>query len=358
MASWTVVIDYGPLAPLLADSTLSEIMINGPDEIWVERDGLLELTSVRFAGEATLVEFIEQVAAYVGRRANSLDATLDARLPDGSRVNAVLPPLSLSGPIVTIRRFPKDAITVADLVASGSATTAVMDFLNACVVARRNIVISGRTGTGKTTLLNVLSQWIPVTERIVTIEDSAELQLRQPHWVRLETRPADMTGRYEASTRDLLRNSLRMRPDRIIVGEVRGGEAFDMLQAMNTGHDGSMSTVHANSARDALSRLESLILLAGLDLPQRIARDQLGSSLHMLIHLERSEAGMRRIASVVEIVGREGDMVSTQDLFVRKDDELVTTRVRPKALDAMVAVRHLLPPGLKRVFPDPRLVAA
>ncbi|HEY6380137.1 MAG TPA: CpaF family protein [Candidatus Dormibacteraeota bacterium] len=351
-------IDYGPLQPLLDDPSLSEIMVNGPDEVWVERDGVITRTETRFPDEATLLTFIDQVAAYVGRRVNSLDATLDARLPDGSRVNAVLPPLSLSGPIVTIRRFPKDAITAADLVSSGSATPACLDFLTACVVARRNIIISGRTGTGKTTLLNLLSAWIPPAERIITIEDSAELQLRQPHWVRLETRPPDMNGRHEASTRDLVRNSLRMRPDRIIVGEVRGGEAFDMLQAMNTGHDGSMSTVHANSARDGLSRLESLILLCGLDLPLRVARDQLASSLHLLVHLERSEAGVRRIAQVVEIVGREGEMVSTQDVFVTEGDRLVTTRVRPKALDAMVAVRHQLPAGLHQVFRDPRLLAA
>ena len=359
-------IDFGPIAPLLEDTSLSEIMINGPDEVWVERSGRLELTSIRFAGEATLVGFIEQIAGYVGRRVNSLDAMLDARLPDGSRVNAVLPPLSLSGPVVTIRRFPKDAITDEDLIRMTSATEAVLDFLHACVVARRNIIISGRTGSGKTTMLNILSGWIPVTERIVTVEDSAELQLRQPHWVRLETRPADMMGRYEATTRDLVRNALRMRPDRIVVGEVRGGEALDMLQAMNTGHDGSMSTVHANSSRDALTRLETLIMMAGLDLPQRVVRDQVGNSINVLCHLDRDENGHRHVAQVVEIVGREGEVVTTQDIFTMQQriengkvtNRLLPTRIRPKSLDAMVAVRHLLPDGVKRVFPDPRFAAA
>jgi pilus assembly protein CpaF len=359
------VIEYGPLVPLMDDPTLTEIMVNGHEEVWVERNGQLELTSVTFPNEAALLAMIDQIAAFVGRRISSTEAMLDARLPDGSRVNVILPPLTLSGPIVTVRRFAKDALTSDDLIKSGTATPGAIDFLHACVVAKRNILISGRTGSGKTTLLNILSGWIPVSERIITIEDSAELQLRQPHWIRLETRPPDMMGRHGAAARDLVRNSLRMRPDRIVVGEVRGGEALDMLQAMNTGHEGSMSTVHANSPRDALQRLETLVLMAGLELPQRAVRDQIGTALQLLVHLERTDVGKRRIAMISEIVGREGDVVTMQDIFTlvergengHSEERLLPTQVRPKALDSMIAVRHSLPPGLLRVFPDPRLAA-
>ena len=360
------VIEYGPLVPLMDDPTLTEIMINGPDEVWIERHGQLELTQVRFAGEANLLAMVDQIAAYVGRRVSTQEAMLDARLPDGSRVNVILPPLSLSGPVVTIRRFARDPITSDDLVESGSATPGALDFLQACVIARRNILISGRTGAGKTTLLNILSGWIPVNERIVTVEDSAELQLRQPHWIRLETRPPDMMGRYEATTRDLVKNSLRMRPDRIVVGEVRSGEALDMLQAMNTGHEGSMCTVHANNARDALGRLETLVLMAGLEIPVRAIRDQIGSAIQVLVHLDRTDAGLRRIAQISEIVGREGEVVTMQDIFTMQgkrnekgevQERLMPTQVRPRALDAMVSVKHQLPPGLLRVYPDPRLAA-
>jgi len=360
------VIDYGPLVPLLEDPTLTEIMINGPEEIWVERNGQLELTTLKFPGEATLLEMIDQIAAFVGRRVNATEAMLDARLPDGSRVNVVLPPLCLTGPTVTIRRFMRDAMTGEDLMRYNSITQEALDFLNGCVLARRNMLISGRTGCGKTTLLNVLSGWIPANERIITIEDSAELQLRQPHWVRLETRPPDISGRYEATTRDLVRNSLRMRPDRIVVGEVRGGEALDMLQAMATGHEGSLSTVHANSPRDALARIETLVLMSGVEVPQRAVRDQVASALNIVVHLDRTDYGLRRVEKICEIVGREGDIVSMQDIFTMQErsdaqgnrfQRLMPTRVRPKSLDAMVAVRHNLPPGLLRVFPDPRLAA-
>jgi pilus assembly protein CpaF len=291
---------------------------------------------------------------------------LDARLPDGSRVNVIMPPLSLSGPVLTIRRFTPGGLSAVDLVDNNTCSQAALDFLHACVVARRNILISGRTGVGKTTLLNVLSRWIPDNQRIITIEDSAELQLSQPHWVRLETRPADMHGRNEVTTRHLLRNSLRMRPDRIVVGECRGGEALDMLQAMNTGHDGSMSTVHANSPRDALYRLETLVLMAGLDLPQRAVRDQIGTALHVLVHLDRTETGQRRIERITEVVGREGEVVTTQDVFTLQGgdsdnghgvERLMPTRVRPRALDHMIAVRDSLPSGLLRVYPDSRLVS-
>jgi len=359
-------ISFGPLAPLLDDPTLTEIMVNGFDEIYVERAGVIESTDLRFSDEAELVGLIEQVAAYVGRRVSGQDAMLDARLPDGSRVNVIMPPLSLSGPVMTIRRFTPGGISADSLIDNKSTTQAALDFLNGCVVARRNILVSGRTGVGKTTLLNILSRWIPANQRIITIEDSAELQLSQPHWVRLETRPADMSGRHEVTSRHLLRNSLRMRPDRIVVGEVRGGEALDMLQAMNTGHDGSMSTVHANSPRDALYRLETLVLMAGLDLPQRAIRDQIGTAIHCVVHLGRTETGLRRIERITEVVGREGEVVTTQDIFTlqRTDGEngvgeerLLPTRVRPRALDHMVAVRDALPPGLVRVYPDSRLAA-
>ncbi|HEV7678143.1 MAG TPA: CpaF family protein [Candidatus Dormibacteraeota bacterium] len=360
-------IEYGPLAPLLDDPTLTEIMVNGHREVYVERGGVIEATDVRFADEGELITLIEQVAAYVGRRASAQDAMLDARLPDGSRVNVVLPPLSLSGPVVTIRRFVPGGVTAEDLIDRNSATPAAIDFLHACVLARRNMLISGRSGVGKTTMLNILSKWIADRERIITIEDSAELQLSQPHWVRLETRPADMNGRHEATSRHLVRNALRMRPDRIVIGEVRGGEALDMLQAMNTGHDGSMSTIHANSSRDALYRLETLVLMAGVDLPQRAVRDQIATAVNLLIHLGRTDMGQRRIEQISEVVGREGDVVTLQDIFTmqsrtepdgRTVEKLMPTRVRPLALDHMVSVKDSLPPGLHRVYPDPRLTAS
>jgi pilus assembly protein CpaF len=357
-------IEFGPLSPLLDDPTLTEIMVNGHREIFVERGGQIEATDLRFADEQELIRLIEQVAAFVGRRVSSQDAMLDARLPDGSRVNVIMPPLSLSGPVLTVRRFAPRGITADDLVENNTASAAALAFLEGCVVARRNILVSGRTGVGKTTLLNILSRWIPNRERIITIEDSAELQLSQPHWVRLETRPADLNGRYEATSRHLMRNSLRMRPDRILVGEVRGGEALDMLQAMNTGHDGSMSTVHANSPRDALYRLETLVLMAGLDLPQRAVRDQIGTAIHLLVHLGRTDAGQRRIEKISEVVGREGEVVTIQDVFTmqradngRGNERLLPTRVRPRSLDHMVAVKDSLPAALLRVFPDARLIS-
>jgi pilus assembly protein CpaF len=360
---WRVVdgIDYGPILTLVEDPALTEIMINGPGEVWVEREGRLHLTSAQFPGEPALLAFIDQIAAYVGRRISVQEPMLDARLPDGSRVNVILPPLSLSGPVVTIRRFARDAITSDDLVDNGSATPGAIDFLTGCVVSRRNILLSGRTGCGKTTLLNILSGWIPATDRIISIEDSAELQLRQPHWIRLETRPADIAGRNEATTRHLLRNALRMRPDRIIVGEVRGGEALDMLQAMTTGHDGSMSTIHANSPREALQRLETLTLMGGVEIPQRAVRDQIASALNLIVHLERTETGARRIARISEIVGREGEMVTMQDVFTLQErpdrngtkvERLMPTSIRPHSLDAMDRVRDLLPPGLAQVYPE------
>jgi pilus assembly protein CpaF len=358
-------IEYGPLAKLMSDPSVTEIMVNGYDDIWVERGGKLQPTELQFTSETALLVMISQIAAYVGRRISPEEAMLDARLPDGSRVNVILPPLSLSGAVVTIRRFAKDVMSASDLIRSGSATAAALDFLCGCVLAKRSILISGRTGTGKTTLLNILSAWVPAGERIITIEDAAELQLRQPHWIRLESRPADGDGRNGVPIRALLRNSLRMRPDRIVVGEVRGGEALDMLQAMSTGHEGSLGTIHANNPRDALQRLETLMLMAGLEMPQAAARDQIASALNVIVHVDRTDTGQRRIDRIAEIVGREGDKVTMQDVFVverrtehgPKADRLVPTGIRPRSLDSMVTVRDDLPPGLLRVFPDPRLAA-
>ena len=308
-------IKFGPLAPLLDDPSLTEIMVNGYNEVYIERAGVIEYTDATFADEHELVNLIEQIAAYVGRRVSAQDAMLDARLPDGSRVNVIMPPLSLSGPVLTIRRFTPGGLSAGDLVENNTTSEAALDFLHACVVARRNVLISGRTGVGKTTLLNVLSRWIPDAQRIITIEDSAELQLAQPHWVRLETRPADVNGNYEATTRHLVRNALRMRPDRIVVGEVRGGEALDMLQAMNTGHDGGIGTIHANSTRDALARMETMVLMAGVELPSRAVREQIVSALNLLVHVKRYEDGVRRVESIAEITGLEGSTPMMQELY-------------------------------------------
>jgi pilus assembly protein CpaF len=356
------VIHYGPLATLMGDPSVTEIMVNGHREIWVERTGHLMRTGARFENEVALVALIKQIAAYVGRRVSDGEPMLDARLPDGSRVNAILPPLSLSGPVMTVRRFNSEAVTAEELVRGGSISAAGLDFLAGCVISRRNILVSGGTGAGKTTLLNLLGGYIPDGERIITIEDAAELQLRQPHWIRLETRPADLAGAHQVTARDLVRNSLRMRPDRIVIGECRGSEALDMLQAMNTGHDGSMSTIHANSPRDALQRLETLCLMTGIEVPHRALRDQIASSLNVLVHLDRDFDGHRRVVQITEIVGREGEVVSLQDVFTTQSHREATgkvvarlrpTPVRPRSLDAMVPVRHLLPTTLAGLHPDP-----
>jgi pilus assembly protein CpaF len=353
--------NYGPLAALMGDPAVTEIMVNGHREIWIERAGQLMRTDAVFENEADLMSLIWEIAVYVGRHVSRDEPMLDARLPDGSRVNAILPPLSLCGPVMTVRRFNAEKVGAEDLIASGSISASALDFLAGCVISRRNILISGGTGAGKTTMLNLLSSHIPAGERIITIEDAAELQLHQPHWVRLETRPPDRGGAHEVTTRDLVRNSLRMRPDRIVVGECRGGEALDMLQAMNTGHEGSMSTVHANSPRDALQRLETLCLMAGIELPHRVLRDHIGSALHLVIQLDRDPGGHRRVVQISEIVGREGEVVTMQDVFTMQapdgggPERLWPTRVRPRSLDAMVPVRHLLPPRLTRLYPDPRL---
>ncbi len=357
-------INYGPLGTLMGDPAVTEIMVNGHREIWVERAGQLMRTDACFASEDELLSLIWEIAVFVGRHISREEPMLDARLPDGSRVNAILPPLSLCGPVMTVRRFSGEAVSAEDLVGNGTVSEAALDFLAGCVVSRRTLLITGRTGAGKTTLLNVLSGFIPATERIITIEDAAELKLHKPHWVRLETRPPDRAGAHEVSTRDLVRNSLRMRPDRIVVGECRGGEALDMIQAMTTGHEGSMSTLHANSPRDALQRLETLCLLAGVDIPHRALRDQIGKAVHLVVHLDRESDGHRRVVQISEIVGREGEVVTMQDVFTMQGDErggparLLPTRIRPLSLEAMIPVRHLLPPHLVRLYPDPRLSVA
>ena len=309
------VLGYGPIDQLLRDETITEVMVNGPDHVYVERAGKLVLTEVKFADETHLRRIIDKIVSQVGRRVDEANPMVDARLPDGSRVNCVVHPLSIGGPFMTIRKFSKDPYTVEDLINFGSFTPQVAHFINQCVKGRLNIVVSGGTGTGKTTLLNVLSSFIPTDERIVTVEDAKELQLHQEHVLAMEARPPNIEGKGEVKIRDLVRNSLRMRPDRIVVGEVRGGEALDMLQAMNTGHDGSITTVHSNSPRDTLSRIETMTLMAGMDLPVRVIREQMASALDMIVQLTRLRDGTRRITHVSEVMGMEGDVVVLQDIY-------------------------------------------
>ena len=309
------ILGYGPIEPLIRDPDITEVMVNGPAHVYVERAGRLELTDRRFKDNAHVSRIIEKIVSPLGRRIDEASPMVDARLPDGSRVNAIIPPLSLVGPVLTIRKFAATPLQVEDLVRFGTITEDTATFLRACVQARLNIVVSGGTGSGKTTTLNVLSSFIPTNERIVTVEDAAELQLRQEHVVTLESRPANIEGRGHVSIRDLVRNCLRMRPDRIVVGEVRGGEALDMLQAMNTGHDGSLTTGHANSPRDMLARLETMVLMAGMDLPLRAIREQIASAVNLIIHQDRMLDGKRRITAVTEVVGMENDVVTLQDIF-------------------------------------------
>jgi len=309
-------IGLGPLAPLLADPAISDILVNGPDQVYVERFGRLELTSIRFRDADHVVRVIERIAARIGRRIDTAWPMADLRLPDGSRVNATLPPVTLDGPTISIRRFGRRRLRRDDLLANGTVSPELMEFLMLAVRSRKNVLISGGTGAGKSTLLGVLAEAIPHTERVITIEDTAELILDQEHIVRMETRPANVEGRGRIDARDLVINALRMRPDRIIVGEVRGGEALDMLQAMNTGHDGGMCTVHANSPRDALARLETMVLMAGTELPSRAVREQIVSALHLVVHVRRFEDGVRRIESIAEITGLEGLTPLMQDIFV------------------------------------------
>jgi pilus assembly protein CpaF len=307
---------HGPIEPLLADPSVNEIMVNGCRQIYIERRGKLVLTKTQFRDEAQLRRVIERIVGRVGRRIDESSPMVDARLPDGSRVNAIIPPLAVDGPTLTIRKFTADGFTIDDLIRTRSVTAEVAGLIEVCVRGRLNILVSGGTGSGKTTLLNILSSFIPTDERIVTIEDAVELRLRQPHVIRLESRPANVEGKGAVLIRDLVRNSLRMRPDRVVVGECRGGETLDMLQAMNTGHDGSLSTLHANSPRDALSRIETMVLMAGMDLPVRAIREQVASAVDLIVHTARLRDGSRRVTHLSEVVGMEGDTITMNDVFV------------------------------------------
>ncbi len=321
------VLGLGPIEAFLADPSVTEVMVNSDDAIFVERSGRLELTDARFMTPQHVRQVIEKIVAAVGRRIDESSPVVDARLPDGSRVNAVIPPLAVDGPMLTIRKFAETALTATDLVVSGTLTEEAREFLQDSVTGHRNILISGGTGSGKTTLLNVVSSFIPEHERIVTIEDSVELRLDQRHVVRLEARPPNVEGRGQVAIRDLVRNSLRMRPDRIVVGEVRGGEALDMLQAMNTGHEGSLSTLHANTPRDALARLETMVLMAGLDLPSRSIREQIASAVHMVVHLSRMGDGSRRVTEISAVTGMEGDAIGLSSLFRFEPDPTGRSRI-------------------------------
>ena len=313
-------IGLGPLEDLISRDDITEIMVNGPDSVYVEHKGVLYKTDTAFADDHQVLAAIERIVSPLGRRIDESSPMVDARLKDGSRVNAIIPPLSLIGPTITIRKFAKTPLSVEKLISYGSITPEIAHFLDICVKIRKNILISGGTGSGKTTLLNILSGFLPATERIITIEDAAELQLRQEHLVRLESRPANIEGKGEVTIRDLVRNSLRMRPDRIVIGECRGGEALDMLQAMNTGHDGSLTTIHANSPRDALARLETLVLMAGFDLPLRAIREQIASAISIIVQINREKDGSRKVVCVSEITKMEGDIITMQDLFTYQQD--------------------------------------
>jgi pilus assembly protein CpaF len=350
------VLGLGPLEPLLADSTINDILVNGHKQVFVERQGRLELTSVRFKDDAHLKKIIEKIVSRVGRRIDESVPMVDARLADGSRVNAIIPPLAIDGPSLSIRKFSKDPLQLYHLVEKRSLTPEIGDLMKAIVQARLNVMISGGTGSGKTTLLNILSGFIPNNERIVTIEDAAELQLRQDHVVRLETRPANIEGKGEIAQRELVKNALRMRPDRIILGEVRGAESLDMLQAMNTGHDGSLTTVHANSCRDALTRIETLVSMAGLNLATKAMRHYVSSALDVIIQIARMSDGTRKLISLQEISGMEGDLITLQELFVFQQTGLDENRkvkgrfkatgVRPKFAERLAARGVALPVDL------------
>ena len=351
------ILGHGPLEPYLRDPEVSEVMVNGHDRVFVERAGRIHPVPAAFADETHLRRIIDRIVARVGRRVDEASPMVDARLPDGSRVNAVVPPIALDGSSLTIRKFAADPFTVDDLIGFGTLTRPVAELLAACVRGRINVVIGGGTGSGKTTSLNVLSSFVPSDERIVTIEDAAELQLRQEHVLRMEARPPNIEGAGQVTVRDLVRNSLRMRPDRIIIGEVRDGAALDVLQAMNTGHDGSITTVHSNAPRDSLSRLETMVLMAGVDLPSRAIREQMASAIDLLVHQSRLKDGTRRITHITEVSGMEGDVITLQDLFLfdfhagvdeqgRFRGALRSTGLRPRFLERLVDRGIALPPGL------------
>src|SRR5579859_939697 len=349
------ILGFGPLEILLADETITEIMVNGPKNVYIEQKGRLSRSQVTFENDDHVMRVLDRIVAPLGRRIDESSPTVDARLPDGSRVNAVIRPIALDGPTITIRKFSKKPFTVDDLIRFGSMTEEIAKFLRACVISRLNVIVSGGTGSGKTTLLNVLSGFIPNDERIVTIENAAELQLRQEHVVRMETRPANIEGRGEITIQDLVVNSLRMRPDRIVVGECRSGEALDMLQAMNTGHDGSMTTAHSNSPRDTLARLEVMCLMAGMDLPVRAIREQVASAVQLIVHQERLRDGSRKITKITEIQGMEGDVITMSDIFEFEQTgieagkvigRLRPTGLRPKFIDQIEQAGIHLPPSV------------
>ena len=358
----------GPIQPLLEDDRVTEVMVNGPDHVYVELGGKTVLTNLKFQDEDELLSVIQFIVRSVGRRVDERSPLCDARLADGSRVNAVVRPLAIDGPLLTIRKFARDPFQVEDLVNFGTCSEGGFGFLKACVLAKANIIVSGGTGTGKTTFLNVLSGFIPAEDRIVTVEDAAELQLHQEHVCRLESRPPDINGEGRVSIRDLVINTLRMRPERIVVGECRGGEALDMLQAMNTGHDGSMTTVHANSPRDALARLETLVLMAGMDLPVKAIRQQVAGAINIFVQLNRLRDGSRKVTHITEVVGMEGDTITMQDIFLfeargansegRILGAFTPTGLRPRILDRMWSMGLPIPREISTLFPEPRAVTA
>jgi pilus assembly protein CpaF len=364
-------LSFGPIEPLLRDESISEIMVNGPDSVWIERAGQLEETDVKFENDDHVRRIIDRIVAPLGRRCDEASPMVDARLPDGSRVNAIIPPISLIGPVITIRKFSREALTMQHLVQFGSITPDVADFLSLCVQGCLNILVSGGTGSGKTTLLNVLSSFIPGGERIVTIEDAAELRLRQRHVISLEKRPANIEGTGEIPIRQLVVNSLRMRPDRVVVGECRGPEALDMLQAMNTGHDGSMTTLHSNGPRDTLARLETMVMMSGVELPHRAIREQIASAVDVIVHQERLFDGSRKVTNIAEVQGMEGDVIILQDIFRFEQTGLVRgkvqgslkgTGVRPKfehklARNGVKLPDHLFASGIAHRFGNGERVA-
>lgn len=350
------IIGFGPITGLLGDSNVTEIMVNGPEHVYIEKSGKLVLTDAKFKNDNHVLHVIKKIVAPIGRRIDESSPMVDARLPNGSRVNAIIPPLAIDGPSITIRKFAEDPFKAEDLVGFGTMTSKMAELIKYCVEGRLNIVVSGGTGSGKTTTLNVLSSFIPEDERIVTIEDAAELQLSQEHVVRLETRPANVEGKGEVTIRDLVKNSLRMRPDRIIVGEVRSGEALDMLQAMNTGHDGSLTTGHANSPRDMLSRIETMVLMSGMNLPIKAIRDQVASAIDIIIQQSRLMDGSRKITYITEVQGMEGDVIILQDIYKfeqkgldnkgKVKGEFVSTGIMPKFVQKLKEKGIIIPPDL------------